>query len=173
MWEGPNCRHTLSILKGVSWDGSGYLVRMPPGRLPQEVFPGTSYWEEVPGQTQDSLEGLYVPSGLGTPRDPPGGVWHVWVSLLDLLPPRPDLGWADENEWFNWGLIIDYLYIIVGLVGFYLFGAELMLQISKEDDSRPPSPVSCQVKLPFGGFGESNVYCFDDFITISITICYI
>ena len=46
-----------------------------------------SYWEEAPGQTQNSLEGLYVPSGLGTPQDPPEGAGEtdVWVSLLDLL----------------------------------------------------------------------------------------
>ena len=43
------------------------------GRLPLEVFLGTSYWEKAPRETQNSLEGLYVPSGLGTPRDPTGG----------------------------------------------------------------------------------------------------
>ncbi|KAJ8003299.1 hypothetical protein DPEC_G00167980 [Dallia pectoralis] len=32
----------------------GHLVRMPPGRLPREVFqPGTSSWEETSGKTQD------------------------------------------------------------------------------------------------------------------------
>ena len=36
-------------------------------------FPGTSDWEEIPRQTQNPLEGLYISSGLGTPRDPPGG----------------------------------------------------------------------------------------------------
>jgi len=32
-----------------------------------------SNWEETPGQTQNPLEGLYISSGLGTPRDLPGG----------------------------------------------------------------------------------------------------
>jgi len=70
-------------------------------------FSGTSFWEEAPVQTQDSLDGLYVPSSLGMPQVPSraagechwGGV--VWVSLLDLLPPRPDLREADENRWMD------------------------------------------------------------------------
>jgi len=36
-------------------------------------FLGMSNWEETPGQTQNALEGLYISSGMGTPRDPPGG----------------------------------------------------------------------------------------------------
>uniref|UniRef100_A0A3B3RSY3 Uncharacterized protein n=1 Tax=Paramormyrops kingsleyae TaxID=1676925 RepID=A0A3B3RSY3_9TELE len=32
-----------------------------------------SYREEAPGQAQDSLEGLYLSAGLGTPRCPPRG----------------------------------------------------------------------------------------------------
>jgi len=47
----------------------GHLIGMPPLR----GFPGTSNWEETLGQTQNPLEGLYISSGLGTPRDPPGG----------------------------------------------------------------------------------------------------
>ena len=34
---------------------------------------GTSNWEEAPGQTQNSLEGLYIPTGLGMSWDPSGG----------------------------------------------------------------------------------------------------
>jgi len=47
----------------------GHLIRMPPGRLPFEVFD----WEETPEQSQNTLEGLYISSDLGTPRDAPGG----------------------------------------------------------------------------------------------------
>ena len=36
-------------------------------------FSGTSNWKKAPGQTQNSQEGLYIPSDLGTPQDPPGG----------------------------------------------------------------------------------------------------
>jgi len=41
------------------------------GYLCFRVFPGTSNSAETPGKTQDTLEGLYLPAGLGTPRDPP------------------------------------------------------------------------------------------------------
>ncbi|KAF7647830.1 hypothetical protein LDENG_00165850 [Lucifuga dentata] len=34
-------------------------------------FPGMSNWEETPGQTQNMLKGLHIPSGLGMPRNPP------------------------------------------------------------------------------------------------------
>jgi len=49
-----------------------HLIRMPPGRLPLEVF-RASDWEEAPGQNQNTLERLHISSGLGTPRDLPGG----------------------------------------------------------------------------------------------------
>lgn len=54
-----------------------------------------SHREETPGQTQNSLEGLCIRSGLGTPWDRPGsaGEWEVW----DLLPPRPDHRYAVED----------------------------------------------------------------------------
>ncbi len=51
----------------------GHLFRMPPGRLPGEVFRARLAREETPGKTQDTLEGLCLPTGLGTPRYPPGG----------------------------------------------------------------------------------------------------
>lgn len=31
-----------------------------------------NYLEETPGQTHNTLEGLYIPRGLGMPQDPPG-----------------------------------------------------------------------------------------------------
>ncbi|KAI3361252.1 hypothetical protein L3Q82_012924 [Scortum barcoo] len=52
--------------------------------------------EEAPGQTQDTLKGLYLSTILGMPRDPPeelvkvAGGRTVWASLLRLLPPDPD-----------------------------------------------------------------------------------
>uniref|UniRef100_A0A3B3ZB20 C2H2-type domain-containing protein n=1 Tax=Periophthalmus magnuspinnatus TaxID=409849 RepID=A0A3B3ZB20_9GOBI len=33
--------------------------------------PGMSHWEETPGKTQDTQEGLCPSAGLGTPQDPP------------------------------------------------------------------------------------------------------
>ncbi len=54
----------------------GHLFRMPPGRLPGEVFwahpTGRRPREETPEKTQDTLKGLCLPTGLGTPRYPPG-----------------------------------------------------------------------------------------------------
>ena len=44
-------------------------TRAPPFR----GFPGMTDWEETQRQTQNPLEGLYISSGLGTHRDPPGG----------------------------------------------------------------------------------------------------
>lgn len=60
---------------------------MPPGRLPLKVLLKTPVKTLV--KTQDLLEGLRVLSVLGTPQ--------VWVSLLDLLPPRPDYGEAIKD----------------------------------------------------------------------------
>ena len=43
-------------------------------------------WEEAPGQNQNPLEGLYIPSDLGTPQDPQEELERdVWVSLLLVL----------------------------------------------------------------------------------------
>lgn len=39
--------------------------------MPSRVLDKAS-WEEIPGQTQDTLEGLYLSAGLGMPWDPPG-----------------------------------------------------------------------------------------------------
>jgi len=53
---------------------------------------GTSKWEETPGKTQDTLEGLHLPAGLRIPQNElenVAGEREVWVSLLGLLPPRP------------------------------------------------------------------------------------
>ncbi|KAI3362885.1 hypothetical protein L3Q82_001925 [Scortum barcoo] len=77
----------------------GHLFRMPPGRLPREVFQACPTGRRPQGKTQDTLERLCLSAGLGTPRGPPGeeleevsGVREVWASLLRLLPPRPGPG---------------------------------------------------------------------------------
>ncbi|KAI3352062.1 hypothetical protein L3Q82_020878, partial [Scortum barcoo] len=44
----------------------GHLFRMPPGRLPREVFQACPTREEAPGKTQDTLERLCLSAGLGT-----------------------------------------------------------------------------------------------------------
>ncbi|KAI3375720.1 hypothetical protein L3Q82_003724 [Scortum barcoo] len=50
----------------------GHLFRMPPGRLPREVFQACPTGRRPPGKTQDTLERLCLSAGLGTPRGPPG-----------------------------------------------------------------------------------------------------
>ncbi|TWW74689.1 hypothetical protein D4764_14G0006920 [Takifugu flavidus] len=52
----------------------GHLVRMPPGRLPGEVF-RACLRQEAPGKTQDTLERLCLSTGLGKSGDPP---WTSW-----------------------------------------------------------------------------------------------
>ncbi|KAI3376789.1 hypothetical protein L3Q82_000389 [Scortum barcoo] len=59
----------------------GHLFRMPPGRLPREVFQACPTREEALGKTQDTLERLCLSAGLGTPRDPP---WKSWRKCLGL-----------------------------------------------------------------------------------------
>ncbi|XP_068449913.1 hatching enzyme 1.2-like [Clinocottus analis] len=57
---------------------------MPPGCVPLEALQGTSNWQEALGKTQDTLEGLYLPADLGTPRDP-RGVENVAGKIIDVL----------------------------------------------------------------------------------------
>lgn len=55
--------------------------------LPEDALLDSSNWEE----TQNTLEGLDIPSGLGTPREPQEEVGDVWDTLLSLLLTRPGL----------------------------------------------------------------------------------
>ncbi|MDG2594891.1 hypothetical protein P7M37_24235, partial [Vibrio parahaemolyticus] len=45
----------------------GHLIRMPPGRLPFRGVLGMFHWKKAPRHTQNTLEGLHISSGLGTP----------------------------------------------------------------------------------------------------------
>ena len=74
----------------------GHLVRMPPGRLPGEVFraPPTSGRPRGRPRTRwrDCVSRLAW-ERLGVPReelDDVAGEREVWNSLLELLPPRPE-----------------------------------------------------------------------------------
>ena len=60
-----------------------------------ECLLDTSHWEEAPGKTQDTLEGLsrLAWECLRVPQEElveVAGEREVWASLLRLLPPRPD-----------------------------------------------------------------------------------
>ncbi|TWW68384.1 hypothetical protein D4764_19G0001820 [Takifugu flavidus] len=78
----------------------GHLVRMPPGRLPGEVFRACPSGRRPPGRPRtrwrDYVSRL-VWERLGIPPDEleeVAGEREVWASLLRLLPPRPDPGVA-------------------------------------------------------------------------------
>ena len=53
---------------------------------------GTSNWEENLGHSQNMLEGLYIPSGLGISQVP---------LQVPLVPLQPGPGQAIENEWMD------------------------------------------------------------------------
>lgn len=64
----------------------------------------------APGWTQDSVEGLHIPAGVGAPRGLKEEVLKIVPgetrnSLLSLLPPRPDLGEVEENGWIEESLL--------------------------------------------------------------------
>ncbi|TWW81813.1 hypothetical protein D4764_01G0016280 [Takifugu flavidus] len=74
----------------------GHLVRMPPGRLPGEVYRACPSGRRPPGRPRtywrDDVSRL-VWERLGIPPDEleeVAGEREVWASLLRLLPRRPD-----------------------------------------------------------------------------------
>ena len=74
----------------------GHLIRMPPGRLPGEVFRARPTGKRPRGRPRTRWRD-YVSQlaweRLGVPReelDDVAGEREVWASLLKLLPPRPD-----------------------------------------------------------------------------------
>nr|XP_049577496.1 glycine receptor subunit alpha-3 isoform X1 [Syngnathus scovelli] len=76
----------------------GHLIRMPPGRLPGEVFRACPAGRRPRGRPRTRWRD-YVSQlaweHLGIPRDEldeVAGEREVWESLLKLLPPRPDPG---------------------------------------------------------------------------------
>uniref|UniRef100_A0A674PNH7 Reverse transcriptase domain-containing protein n=1 Tax=Takifugu rubripes TaxID=31033 RepID=A0A674PNH7_TAKRU len=76
----------------------GHLVRMPPGRLPGEVFRACPSGRRPPGRPRTRWRD-YVSrlawERLGIPPDEleeVAGEREVWASLLRPLPPRPDPG---------------------------------------------------------------------------------
>ncbi|KAK0137740.1 hypothetical protein N1851_026044 [Merluccius polli] len=75
-----------------------HLVRMPPGRLPGEVFRARPTGRRPRGRPRTRWRN-YVSrlawECLGIPQeelDKVAGEREIWVSLLRLLPPRPDPG---------------------------------------------------------------------------------
>ena len=76
----------------------GHLVRMPPGRFPWEVFQAHPAGRRPRGRPRTSWRD-YISTlaweHLGIPQSELANVAgrrEVWETLLELLPPRPDLG---------------------------------------------------------------------------------
>ncbi|KAI3362656.1 hypothetical protein L3Q82_001730 [Scortum barcoo] len=76
----------------------GHLFRMPPGRLPREVFQACPTGRRPRGRPRTRWRN-YVSrlawERLGVPPEEleeVSGVREVWASLLRLLPPRPGPG---------------------------------------------------------------------------------
>ncbi|KAJ7994746.1 hypothetical protein DPEC_G00252670 [Dallia pectoralis] len=70
----------------------GHLVRMPPGRLPREVFQARRGRPRT--RWRDYISTLAW-ERLGIPKSELANVARervVWGPLLELLPPRPDPG---------------------------------------------------------------------------------
>lgn len=83
----------------------GHLVRMPPGRLLREVFQACPAGRRPRGRPRtrwrDYISNLAW-EHLGIPQSELVNVARereVWGPLLELLPPRPDPGQADEDGW--------------------------------------------------------------------------
>ncbi|KAI3363409.1 hypothetical protein L3Q82_012024 [Scortum barcoo] len=84
----------------------GHLFRMPPGRLPREVFQVACPTGRRPsGKTQDTLEKLCLSAGLGTPLGPPGraggSVWgegSLGISAQTAASSDPVPDQADEED---------------------------------------------------------------------------
>ncbi|XP_061740413.1 uncharacterized protein LOC133541215 [Nerophis ophidion] len=96
--EGLTVKPLLLHIERSQMRWFGHLVRMPPERLPREVFrarpTGRMPWGRPRTRWEDYVSRLAW-ERLGTPRgelDEVAGEREVWVSLLRLFPPRPDLG---------------------------------------------------------------------------------
>jgi len=81
----------------------GYLIRMPPGRLPLEVFrtrpTGRRPWGRPRTRCRDYIS-LLAWEHLGIPQkelESVAGEKEAWGALLRQLPPRPGPGYADKR----------------------------------------------------------------------------
>ncbi|TWW77322.1 hypothetical protein D4764_12G0007120 [Takifugu flavidus] len=96
IWEELGVESLLLRVERSQMGWLGHLVRMPPGRLPGEVFRACPSGRRPPGRPRTRWRD-YVSrlawERLGIPPDEleeVAGEREVWASLLRLLPPRPD-----------------------------------------------------------------------------------
>jgi len=77
---------------------------------PLRGVPGFLQLGGDPGGDPDTLEGLYPPAGLGTPRDPPewAGKCCGWERSLGLPATRPRIrGWKWMDAWWTCRAMVD------------------------------------------------------------------
>ncbi|TWW60112.1 hypothetical protein D4764_05G0002020 [Takifugu flavidus] len=98
IWEELGVESLLLRVERSQMRWLGHLVRMPPGRLPGEVFRACPSGRRPPGRPRtrwrDCVSRLAW-ERLGIPPDEleeVAGEREVWAFLLRLLPPRPDPG---------------------------------------------------------------------------------
>lgn len=79
-----------NVVKSSGWNKNGLLEKLVLAEVKMgRGFIHTVLWEE----SDPELTGrLFILCGLGTPRGPQEELEReVWVPLLDLPPPRPDM----------------------------------------------------------------------------------
>lgn len=86
------------MLKGPSWDFlSIWSSWIPPcGGIPRQV-----HWGETPWKTQNPLEGLCIPNGMGKPQDLSRGAEEkdIWAFLVNLAWTKISDGkWIDSPK---------------------------------------------------------------------------
>ncbi len=101
----------LSCIERCRLRWFGHVVRMPPVRLPREVFQARPA-RKAPGQNQIQVERLYLCTGLGMPWDHQSDLAdvarerEVWGPLLKLTRP-----WIRAWRWMG-GTMLGLYYFI-------------------------------------------------------------
>lgn len=85
-------RSQFEVVSGI-W--SGCLLDASPSEVFQACPSGRRPW----GQTQNPLEGLHVPAGLGAPQGSQGGAGECCCWEGGLGHPARPAGWMDDGWW--------------------------------------------------------------------------
>ncbi|KAI3370637.1 hypothetical protein L3Q82_007205 [Scortum barcoo] len=80
----------------------GHLFRMPPGRLPREVFQACPTGRRPRGRPRTRWRDYVSRTGLGTPRDPPGraggSVWEGREKKKKIIRAEDDGGGKQPGQ---------------------------------------------------------------------------
>ena len=123
----------------------------PPGRLPSEVFRVRPTGKRPRGQTQNTLERLYIWSGLGTPRGPPrragkhtpDNIPNLYLSSVITKYCINIIGYSIKNVLMTFACCLLYYFIV----------SEINQQIWKwlisDDSFRPVSRLCSRREVSF------------------------